>query len=32
VPNSDIVSELVARSEIELGIVVITQIVTTPGV
>jgi molybdate transport system substrate-binding protein len=31
-PNSDIVSELVARGEIELGIVVITQIVTTPGV
>jgi molybdate transport system substrate-binding protein len=32
VPNSDIVSELVAKGEIELGIVVITQIVTTPGV
>jgi molybdate transport system substrate-binding protein len=32
VPNSDIVSELVAKGEIELGIVVITQILTTPGV
>jgi molybdate transport system substrate-binding protein len=32
VPNSDIVSELVAKGETELGIVVITQIVTTPGV
>ena len=31
-PESDIVSELVARGEIELGIVVITQILTTPGV
>ena len=31
-PESDIVSELVARGEIELGIVVITQIMTTPGV
>ncbi len=32
VPNSDIVSELVAKGEVELGIVVITQILTTPGV
>jgi molybdate transport system substrate-binding protein len=32
VPNSDIVSELVARGEVELGLVVITQILTTPGV
>ena len=31
-PESDIVSELVARGEVELGIVVITQILTTPGV
>ena len=32
VPGSDIVCELVAKGEIELGVVVITQIVTTPGV
>jgi len=31
-PDTDIVSELVARGEIELGMVVITQIMTTPGV
>lgn len=31
-PDSDIVSELVARGDIELGMVVITQILTTPGV
>jgi molybdate transport system substrate-binding protein len=31
-PETDIVSQLVSRGEIELGIVVITQIVTTPGV
>jgi|SRR5262245_31644534 len=31
-PESDIVTELVARGEVELGIVVITQILTTPGV
>ena len=31
-PESDIVSEMVARGEVELGIVVITQILTTPGV
>jgi molybdate transport system substrate-binding protein len=31
-PESDIVSELVAKGEVELGVVVITQIVTTPGV
>ena len=31
-PESDIVSELVARGEVDLGIVVITQILTTPGV
>ena len=31
-PEPDIVSELVSRGEIELGIVVITQIVTTEGV
>ena len=32
VPSTDIVSELVAKGELELGIVVITQILTTPGV
>jgi molybdate transport system substrate-binding protein len=31
-PESDIVSELVANGEVELGLVVITQILTTPGV
>ena len=31
-PETDIVSELVSRGEIELGIVVTTQILTTPGV
>jgi molybdate transport system substrate-binding protein len=31
-PESDIVSELVAKGEVEVGIVVITQILTTPGV
>jgi molybdate transport system substrate-binding protein len=31
-PESDTVSELVAKGEIELGMVVITQILTTPGV
>jgi molybdate transport system substrate-binding protein len=31
-PESDIVSELVAKGEVELGPVVITQILTTPGV
>jgi ABC-type Fe3+ transport system substrate-binding protein len=31
-PDSDIVSELVARGEIEIGMVVIKQILTTPGV
>jgi molybdate transport system substrate-binding protein len=31
-PDSDIVSELVARGEVELGMVVTTQIMTTPGV
>jgi molybdate transport system substrate-binding protein len=31
-PDTDIVCELVARGEIDLGIVVITQILTTPGV
>jgi molybdate transport system substrate-binding protein len=32
IPDTDIVSELVAKGEIELGIAVITQILTTPGV
>jgi molybdate transport system substrate-binding protein len=31
-PESDIVSELVAKGEVELGLVVMTQILTTPGV
>jgi molybdate transport system substrate-binding protein len=31
-PETDIVSELVAKGEIELGMVVSTQILTTPGV
>ena len=31
-PATDSVSELVAKGEIELGLVVITQILTTPGV
>ena len=31
-PDTDIVSELVASGQIELGMVVITQILTTPGV
>jgi len=31
-PESDIVSELVAKGDVELGLVVVTQIVTTPGV
>jgi molybdate transport system substrate-binding protein len=31
-PDSDVVSELVAKGEVELGLVVITQILTTPGV
>ena len=31
-PETDVVSELVAKGEIELGMVVITQIMTTPGV
>lgn len=31
-PDTDIVSDLVAKGEIELGMTVITQILTTPGV
>ena len=31
-PDTDIVSELVAKGELELGLVVATQIMTTPGV
>jgi molybdate transport system substrate-binding protein len=31
-PETDVVCELVAKGEVELGIVVITQILTTPGV
>jgi molybdate transport system substrate-binding protein len=31
-PDADIVSELVARGEVEIGMVVVTQILTTPGV
>ena len=32
IPDADIVSELVAKGEVELGIIVVTQIMTTPGV
>lgn len=32
IPNTDISSELVAKGEVELGIVAITQTYTTPGV
>ena len=32
IPNADIVSELVAKGEVEFGIIVVTQIMTTPGV
>jgi molybdate transport system substrate-binding protein len=32
IPDTDIVSELVAKGGLELGVVVITQILTTPGV
>ncbi len=32
IPDTDIVSELVAKGELELGVVVITQILTTPDV
>jgi molybdate transport system substrate-binding protein len=32
IPNTDISSELVAKGEIELGIIAITQTFTTPGV
>jgi molybdate transport system substrate-binding protein len=32
IPDADIVSELVAKGEVELGIIVVTQILTTPGV
>jgi molybdate transport system substrate-binding protein len=32
IPGTDVVSELVAKGELELGVVVITQILTTPGV
>ena len=31
-PETDIVSEMVAKGELEIGMVVITQILTTPGV
>ncbi len=31
-PDADIVSELVAKGDVELGMTVITQILTTPGV
>jgi molybdate transport system substrate-binding protein len=32
IPDTDTVSELVAKGELELGVVVITQILSTPGV
>jgi molybdate transport system substrate-binding protein len=31
-PEQDIVSQMVARGDVEIGIVVVTQILTTPGV
>jgi molybdate transport system substrate-binding protein len=31
-PEADVVSEMVAKGEVELGMVVVTQIVTSPGV
>lgn len=31
-PTADIVSELVAKGDVEIGMVVVTQILTTPGV
>ena len=31
-PETDVVSDMVGKGEIELGIVVVTQILTTPGV
>ena len=31
-PDTDIVSELVAKGDVEIGMVVVTQILTTPGV
>lgn len=31
-PDGDVVSELVARGQVEIGMVVVTQIMTTPGV
>ncbi len=32
IPATDVVSELVAKGELEVGVVVITQILTIPGV
>jgi molybdate transport system substrate-binding protein len=32
IPDTDIVSELVAKGDLQLGVVVVTQILTTPGV
>lgn len=32
IPNSDTVAELVAKGDVELGMTIITQILTTPGV
>ncbi|HEX6690633.1 MAG TPA: substrate-binding domain-containing protein, partial [Burkholderiales bacterium] len=31
IPSNDTVNELVAKGDVELGVLVITQIVTTPG-
>lgn len=31
-PDADVVSDMVAKGEVELGMVVVTQILTTPGV
>ena len=32
IPDTDIVSELVAKGELQLGVVIVAQILTTPGV
>jgi molybdate transport system substrate-binding protein len=32
IPGTDTIAELVAKGEIELGVIVITQILTTPGI
>jgi len=32
IPKEDIVNELVAKGEVEIGLLVITQMFTTPGI